>query len=459
MTPGIKPYSDYKPSGVEWLGDVPAHWEVRPNRAIFVEVNERNHSEEQMLSVTITNGVIRQQALLEDSSKKDASRLDKSAYKLVQFGDIAYNKMRAWQGAVGMSKYRGIVSPAYVVQRPCDGAVSRYFHYLMRTPAFTIEAERWSYGITSDMWSLRPEHFKMIYSCVPPLAEQNAIVRYLDHVDGRIGRCIDDKERLVGLLEEKRRAVIHRAVTRGLDPNVRLKPSGVEWLGDVPAHWEMWRLKHWVKMNKTVLPETTDPQYEFRYLEIGAVDTGVVMEEPKRIRFNAAPSRARRIVRNGDTIVSTVRTYLKAVWFAAETDNDLICSTGFAVLTPRSDTAPKFVSYLAQSNSFTDRVTAESVGIAYPAIAESKLGSFHVCVPPHAEQAAIAAHLDKATAAIDAAVACARCQIELLREYRARLIADVVTGKLDVREAAANLPDDITAAVDFDETDFSGAEA
>lgn len=237
-------------------------------------------------------------------------------------------------------------------------------------------------------------------------------------------------------LEEQRQAVIHHAVTRGLDPNVCLKPSGVEWLGEMPIHWEVRRLKHWVGINEAVLPETTHPDFEFRYLEIGAVGTGVLIDEPSTIRFADAPSRARRIVRSGDTIVSTVRTYLKAVWFAEDVNDDLICSTGFAVLTPRQETAPKFVSYLAQSTAFTDRVTAESVGIAYPAIAESRLSSFHVCVPPLPEQVAIVEYLDKATAEVDAAIARARRHVELLREYRTRLIADVVTGKLDVREAA-----------------------
>ena len=136
-----------------------------------------------------------------------------------------------------------------------------------------------------------------------------------------------------------------------------------------------------------------------------------------------------------------MRTYLKAVWFAEEVNDALVCSTGFAVLTPRPATAPKFVSYVAQSNAFTDRVTAESVGIAYPAIAESRFRSFHVCVPPLAEQAAIVSYLDKQTAAIDAAMARARREIELLSEYRTRQIADVVTGQVDVREAAVCLSD------------------
>ena len=197
MIADLKPYPAMKDSGVEWLGEVPGHWEVSPNRALFTEVKDRGHPEEQMLSVTITRGVICQQELLADSSKKDASNQDKSAYKLVQPGDIAYNKMRAWQGAVGASDYQGIISPAYVVQRPREGVGSYYLHYLLRIPAFAKEAERWSYGITSDMWSLRPEHFKMIYTCIPPLPEQAAIVRYLDYADRRIQRYIRAKQKLI----------------------------------------------------------------------------------------------------------------------------------------------------------------------------------------------------------------------------------------------------------------------
>ena len=170
MFAGLKPYLRMKDSGVEWLGEVPEHWGVLPNRSVFEEVKESGHPNERMLSVTILNGIIRQDDLLRESSNKDQSRIDKSAYKLVQQGDIAYNKMRAWQGAIGVSRYRGIVSPAYIVHRLLDGstASSEYFHHLFRTPAFTKEAERCSYGITSDMWSLRSEDFKIIYSCVPP---------------------------------------------------------------------------------------------------------------------------------------------------------------------------------------------------------------------------------------------------------------------------------------------------
>ena len=169
MIADLKPYAEYKESGLPWVGQVPGHWEVIPNRALFNEVKDRNHPDEEMLSVTITKGIVKQKALLEGSSKKDSSNLDRSAYKLVQPRDIAYNKMRAWQGAIGASALRGIISPAYVVMRLRSADdVPSYFHHLYRTPQFAKEAERWSYGITSDMWSLRPEHFKMIYSPEPP---------------------------------------------------------------------------------------------------------------------------------------------------------------------------------------------------------------------------------------------------------------------------------------------------
>ncbi len=270
-------------------------------------------------------------------------------------------------------------------------------------------------------------------------------------MDRRIRRYVSSKRKLIALLEEEKQAIINRAVTGGLDPNVRLKPSGVEWLGDVPEHWEVRRLKNWVGINEAVLPETTQPDFEFPYLEIGAVGTGLLVSEPTTTKFGSAPSRARRIVRTGDTIVSTVRTYLKATWFAGEVKDDLICSTGFAVLTPRNEVCPKFVNYLAQSNAFTDMVTASSVGTAYPAIPESRLGSFHIPLPPLAEQAAIVGHLDKVTTGIDTAIAYTRCQIELVEEYRTRLIADVVTGKLDVREAAAQLPEGAGEAESIDE--------
>ncbi|MCY4173577.1 MAG: restriction endonuclease subunit S [Cyanobacteria bacterium MAG CAR3_bin_5] len=216
-------------------------------------------------------------------------------------------------------------------------------------------------------------------------------------------------------------------------PYPSYKDSGVEWLGQVPEHWEVRRLKNWLGINNKTLPEDTDPEYTFRYVDIGSVSTGYLTETPKRLRFGNAPSRARRIVAHGDTIVSTVRTYLKAVWYADNLQEPLIASTGFAVLTPDKNTLPKFVSYICQSNPFTDLVTSESVGIAYPAIAETRLGTFSVCIPPLSEQTAIAHFLDHATQRIQRHIQAKQKLIKLLEEQKQVIIHQAVTGQINVQ--------------------------
>ena len=211
------------------------------------------------------------------------------------------------------------------------------------------------------------------------------------------------------------------------------KDFGVEGLGKVPAHWEVRKLKSWLGINELVLSEDADPEYRFDYLDIGLVDAGRLTARPEQIRFRNSPSRARRVVRSGDTLVSTVRTYLKAVWHADDPGVDLIASTGFAVLTPRRGTLPRFVSYVCQSDPFTNRVTAESVGIAYPAISETKLGTFEVCVPPVPEQAAIVRFLNHADRRIQRYIRAKDKLIALLEEQKKVLIQEAVTGQLDVR--------------------------
>ena len=423
MIPDLKPYPAMKDSGVEWLGEVPEHWDVLPNRTFFAEVKERGHPAEQMLSVTITKGVIPQRTLLADSSKKDSSNQDKSAYKLVLPSDIAYNKMRAWQGAVGVSDYQGIVSPAYVVERPREGANSRYLHYLLRTPAFAKEAERWSYGITSDMWSLRPEHFKMIYGCLPPLPEQAAIVRYLDHADRRIRRYIHAKQKLVKLLEEQKQALIHQAVTGQIDvrtgrPYPAYKPSGVEWLGDVPEHWAVRRVKTLCSMRsgESITAESIETTGE--YPVYGG--NGLRGYASSYTHDGAFALIGRQGALCGNVHVARGKFWASEHAVVATLDRGHVLDWLGAILR------------VMNLNQY-------SIAAAQPGLSVERVLNLRVSVPPMQEQEGIANHIERDTADIDTALAPARRQIDLLQEYRTRLIADVVTGKLDVREAAASL--------------------
>jgi len=465
----LKPYPTYKDSGVPWLDEVPEHWEVLPNRAIFDEVKERDHPEEQMLSVTITKGVIRQQALLADSSKKDSSNQDRSAYKFVRPGDITYNKMRAWQGAVGASEYQGIVSPAYVVQRPRGIANSHYFHYLLRTPAFAKEAERWSYGITSDMWSLRPEHFKMIYCSLPTKNEQTAIVRFLDHVDRRIRRYIRTKQKLIKLLEEQKQAIIHRAVTRGLNPTVRLKPSGVEWLGNVPKHWEVFRLKEVI----TPIEQGWSPQCdaqpaadgEWGVLKVGCVNRDVFEERQNKKLPTALEPVATLEIRDGDILVSRANTReLLGLAAVAITPRRklLLCDKLFRFRAKEAEVDARFLVFAIRQQTSRAQIESSTNGASdfMQNIGQRVIQNLLLSLPKLDEQRQIIKTLTQQIDSFAAMLSRTDREIDLLREYRTRLIADVVTGKLDVREAVAKLPDETEdlEPVDDEEAVAEGGE-
>jgi len=429
MNVRLAPYSKYKDSGVPWLGEVPAHWEVLPNRALFAEVKERNYPDEQMLSVTISKGVIRQQALLADSSKKDSSNQDKSAYKLVCPRDIAYNKMRGWQGAIGISDFRGIVSPAYVVERLRNDQNPRYFHHLYRTPMFAKEAERWSYGITSDMWSLRPEHFKMIYTALPPFPEQSAIVRFINHFGRRFNWLIRTKRRLIELLNEQKQAIIRRAVTRGLDPNVRLKPSGIDWLGDIPEHWAMMRGRACYREKKIVL------NTGLRETTVLSLSYGQIVVKPVEKLHGLVPAsfETYQIVDPGDIVIrpTDLQNDWKSLRFGLSRHRGIITSAYMCFHT--TDLMVREHGYLLLHTYDLKKVFYGLGSGLRQNLSWEDFKYLPCLVPPQAEQSAIARFLDEATADINKAIARAQREIDLLREYRTRLIADVVAGKLDVR--------------------------
>jgi type I restriction enzyme, S subunit len=241
MIHNLKPYPKYKESGVPWLGKVPEHWEVGKLRNVLRSTTQRNRPDLPLLSVVREKGVI-----LRDITSKDENHNfvpdDLTNYKVVREGQFAMNKMKAWQGSYGVSRYSGIVSPAYFVFdiREVNTA---YFHIAIRSQAYVPFFAMASDGVRIGQWDLSQPQMKEIPFAVPLRAEQSAIVRYLDYMDRRIGRYIRAKNKLIKLLNEQERAIIHQAVTRGLDLSVPLKPSSIPWLGDIPQHWELRRAK------------------------------------------------------------------------------------------------------------------------------------------------------------------------------------------------------------------------
>ena len=425
MSHPFNPYPTYKPSGVEWLGDMPAHWKIQKLRSVLTETTERNRPDLPLLSVVREKGVI-----LRDVTDMDENHNfipdDLTNYKVVHKGQFAMNKMKAWQGSYGISKHDGIVSPAYFIFK-INEVTGDYFHVAARSKTYVPFFTQASDGVRIGQWDLSQTRMREIPFLVPPLPEQTAIVRYLDHADERIRRYVSGKQKLIRLLEEEKQAVIHRAVTRGLDPNVRLKPSGVEWLGDMPVHWEMRRLRSLANI-------TTGGQDTVNQRDDGKYPFFVRSQTVERIDTWSFDGEA--VLTAGDGVgVGKVFHYVNGKF---DYHQRVYKFSDFSAVFGKF-----FFHYFRALLRFevlqgTAKSTVDSLRLPM-------LQNFPVALPPLSEQTAIVRYLDKATANIDTAISRTRRQIKLLQEYRTRLIADVVTGKIDVREAAAELPDAVNA--------------
>ena len=444
---------------IPWLRCLPAHWDVVSSKRLFSARKELAREKDQQLAATQAFGVISQKEFERRVGRRVVQitqNLEKRRH--VEKDDFVIS-MRSFQGGLERAWEAGCIRSSYVVLKPSPRVDVGFFQYLLKSHDY-IQALQATSNFIRDGQDLNMSNFALVDLPLPPNDEQRLLARFLDWHGAQTAKLIRAKKKIIALLNEQKQAIIHRAVTRGLDPNVRLKPSGIPWLGDVPEGWEVKPLKHWAGINRRTLSQNTDPDYAFDYVDISAVATGYLSATPERMRFEASPSRARRIVQQGDTLISTVRTYLKAIYHVDRPWPDLIASTGFAVLTPRPSIDARFFGFVLQSKTLVDQVVANSIGVAYPAISETRLGSLHVCLPPsRQEQEGIINHLQTATVDFDRSIEATQREITLIQEFRTRQIADVVTGKLDVRAAAASLPetvelepiDDLVEGDDLDE--------
>ena len=426
----MRRYESYKDSGVEWLGEVPHCWDVKKVKNIFhliVEPAAKNNQCE-LLSVYTDIGV-KPRAELEERGNK-ASTTD--GYWIVRKGDIVVNKLLAWMGAIGLSEYDGVTSPAYDILRPHQQINGKFFHYLFRTPLCLSEFKKNSRGIMDMRLRLYFEELGNIYIPFPSYPEQQKIAQFLDDKTAKIEQAVDLAEKQIALLKEHKQILIQNAVTRGLTPDVPLKDSGVEWIGQVPEHWEVKKLKFVSKINQHTLPENTNGSLSIKYVDIGSVSFENGIEKVENFSFKNAPSRARRLANRGDIVVSTVRTYLKAITMVKEEHQDCIFSTGFAVITSNECLEDNFFELYAKSDAFTEQVSVFSKGMSYPAINSTDLSNLWITVPPISEQQKIADYLETQVSKINQAIALKKAHIEKLKEYKSVLINDVVTGKVRV---------------------------
>lgn len=428
----FQPYKDYKPVDLNFTKQIPSDWIVKRGKFLFREVSERSKKgEEQLLSVSEHKGIVPRDSI----NVTMFQALSYEGYKLCNKGDIVVNSLWAWHRGLGVSEYHGIVSTAYGVYRPIKPEQwnHRYLNYLLRDRTYVGECLIRSKGIWESRYQLTGSNFLDIPILQPSLEVQNQIVAYLDRKTAAIDKFIRNKERLIELLEEEKEKFISSAISQGINENISKKQLDEDWLKEIPSHWNFKPLKYFVRTNQFALTEKTNPNYEIQYVDIGNVTFKGLVNEPEKLLFKNAPSRARRIVKAGDTILSTVRTYLKAIAFFEICDANLIASTGFAVLSPRKNVNPRYLKYLLSSSYFINKVSFGAVGVNYPGINNDRLLSIKIAVPPTLnEQEEIINEIEGKISIIDDAISKAHKEIEAIKEYREALITNAVTGRIVV---------------------------
>ncbi len=445
MIQDLKPYPAYKSSGVPWLGKVPEHWEVRRLKYLLRELDTRSVDGcEQLLRVSQYTGVT--QRVREDGADELETRADSLVgYRCVQANDLVVNIMLAWNGSMGVSQFGGIASPAYCVYRFRAGTHPWYFHHLLRSPTYKARIKAVSTGVVESRLRLYTDDLYRLQALLPPLPEQAAIVCFLDYADRRIRRYIRVKQQLIKLLEEQKQAIIHRAVTRSLDPYVRLKPSGVEWLGDVPEHWRVFRLK-FVAANLVDCLHAT-PRYSdnglFPAIRTADISPGTVhLGSARKIDADEYIQWTERLEPKPGDILYSREGERFGIAACVPEGTRLCISQRMMVFRIRPEHNPVFVMWLLNSKHVYAQACQDVMGATAPHVNVATIRNYYFPLPPRDEQDSLVAWISFSTKGISGATSNAMDEISVLREYRTRLIADVVTGKLDVREAAAQLAEE-----------------
>lgn len=455
MIDGLKPYPKMKDSGVPWLGEVPEHWDVRRGKWLFRCRKDLNSDlrNKNILSLTL-RGVVNNDPdnpeglVPKDYGTYQVFEKDDLVFKLIDLENIRTSR-------VGLVHEDGIMSPAYVRLVQTHSGDQRFY--------FQQYFDLYQRGIFNQLGAgvrstLSAHDLLEVPVLSPTVDEQAAIVRFLDHADRRIRRYIRAKQKLIKLLEEQKQAIIHRAVTRGLDPNVRLKPSGVEWLGDVPEHWEVIPLKF---LSERIQNGATPSTSEIAFYDNGVVPwygpsscaQGEYVGAPVRHLAQTAFTAGRARLIHGPAllvvVIGATAGRMALLPHDGATNQQI---TSYVLRTKR--VCPRFVLLQVRGAERWLRSTASTATI--PILDGGVVSRLSVAIPSVTDQESILRRADEDTVDLAAAIDRAHHEIALLREYRTRLIADVVTGKLDVREAAARLPDEVEEPEPLDEIEAEG---
>jgi type I restriction enzyme S subunit len=426
----LKPYPEYKDSGVEWIGKIPNHWQVMPGRACYYEKNEPNTGlkEKTVLSLSYGNIVVKPEEKLHGLIPESFE-----TYQIIDPGDIVIRPtdlQNDWNSLrFGIAHNRGIITSAYLCFRTKEIIERNYGHLLLHT----YDLNKVFYGLGSGLrQNLDWTDFKYLPCLVPPLAEQEAIVRYYRWSEQQIHHLISAKRRLIELLNERKQGIISRTVTQGLDPNVRLKPSGIEWLGDVPDHWEVIPLRRYFDV------------IDCKHLTVPFFEDGVPLASVREVqKFDLDLSNAKRtsqhyyelLIQGGRNPHRGDIIYCRnaSVGAAAYVNTDKELAMGQDVCLIRSDKQnTRFLNYQLNYWIGKQQLNTLLIGSTIKRMNVADIKNLIVLQPPEEEQDKIVEFLDTINEEINQSISSVKFEIEKIREYHARFISDLVTGKVDV---------------------------
>lgn len=445
----MKPYPEYKPTGLAWLPEIPRHWKSAKLRNLLSIVSKKNHPEQPLLSVVREKGVIRRDV---DSKEENHNYIpeDLSNYKVVRKGQFAMNKMKAWQGSYGISQYDGIVSPAYFVF-DLHGVSADFFNIAIRSKAYIPYFAQASDGIRVGQWDLSLPRMHEIPFFIPPADEQAQIVRYLDAMTAKINKLIRAKKRQIALLQEQKQAIINQAVTRGLDPDVELKDSGIDWLGPIPKQWEIKTVKQYFKIRKQIAGHEG-------YDVLSITQDGIKIKDISTNEGQMAMSYAGyQLVRPGDFAMN----HMDLLTGYVDRSNYVgVTSPDYRVfeLCDNANCHPDFFLYVFQlyyKRRIFYRYGRGAASVGRWRLPAREFLNFVIPVPPIISQKRIVRFVKNNTQNIDKNILAVESQIKILSEYKNSLIAAVVTGKVDVRNIAVEAvpPEDLAPSDDPDESE------
>ncbi|MBK7482307.1 MAG: DUF1768 domain-containing protein [Flavobacteriales bacterium] len=442
----LKPYPAYKPAAVPWLQQVPEHWELKRAKSVFRAIDVKSKTgKEELLTVSSANGIVKRR----ESNVNMFKAKTYVGHKLCWPEDLVINSLWAWGRGLGFSKEHGIISTAYGVYRLREPHkhLWQYLNYTLRSSVYQWELQVRSKGVWKSRLQLTDASFFDMPILMPPKEDAELIVRYLHALDAKVKRYIRTKRTLIARLQEQKQAIIQRAVTRGLDPNVKLKPSGVEWLGEVPEHWD-------VKRGKAVF-EVIDVRSKTgneELLSVSAVN-GVVLRSSSQVHmFMAASYIGHKLCWPEDLVINSLWAWAKGFGFSKHHG---IVSTAYSVyrLRPQYKRLWRYLDVLLRSGAYDWDFTVRSRGVwkSRLQLTDSSFLDMRMILPSAKEADEIVEYIRTETKDLDEALSRVNKEIEVLQEYHTRLISDVVTGAVDVREAAKAIEEVVPVEDSMDE--------